>query len=222
MKKNTPLLSLLITILLLACGVSDIPSLLQQTVSTAPPATPLAPAATSAPQSTPTYTPTPTLIGLNTEIAATFPSPFTATPAPTTPPSPLAGSPTASPNPSAAALVGTGFGAINVSSAVFYWGACEPSTVTITASVTNPAQVASLVLFTRVGNKTTGATSAWDKGTSMASVGPGAYSRTLNGNHMDVNRDSWIQFQLVGTDAQAKVVARSPVFHDVLSLSPCP
>ncbi len=222
MKKNTPLRSMFITVLLLACSASDIPFLLQPTASPPPTATSLAPAATPTPQSFPTYTSTPTLIGLSTEIAPTFPSPFTATPAPITTATATAGSPIASPAPSGTGLAGTGFDAINLSSAVFYWGACEPTTVTITASVTNPAQIASLVLFTRVANKATGAVSGWDKGTSMALVGPGAYSRTLNGTHMDVTKDSWIQFQLVGTDAQANVVARSAVYHDALSLSPCP
>ncbi len=222
MKHNIALLSLLITVVLLACSVSDISSLLQPTVVVLPTGTPPPPVSTPTPPSSPTYTPTPTLIGLRTEIAPTFPSPFTATTAPTITLTATAGSPSPSPNPAGAALAGTGFDAINVSAPVFHWGACEPTTVTITASVTDPAQIAGLVLFTRVGNKASGAVGSWNKGESMALVGPGAYSRMLNGVHMDVTQDSWIQFQLVGTDADAKIVARSPIYRDALSLSPCP
>ena len=161
------------------------------------------------------------MIGLRTDTASTFPPPFTATPAPTLTATHTAGTAEV-PTAAEAGLVGTGFQAINVSSAVFYWGACDPTTTTLTATVTNPAQIDGLVLFMRVADKATGSTTGWDKGTSMAVVGPGVYSRTLNGVHMGVTRDSWIQFQLVGTDSQNKIVARSPVYHDALSLSPCP
>lgn len=221
MAKKTPLLSTLIAIVLLACSATDIPYLLPATPSLPPTATPVPPTATPNLAILPTHTFTPTLIGIRTEIAPTFPPPLTATPAPTvtaTATAATAGAPTVAPT----GLAGTGFDAVNLSAAVFYWGACEPTTVTVTATVTNPAQIDGLVLFTRVSDKATGSVSAWDKGTSMTMVGPGVYSRILNGVHMDVTRDSWIQFQLVGTDSQDKVMARSVVYHDALSLSPCP
>ena len=221
MANKTPLLSLLIAIVILACSTTDIPFLISATPTLPPTATPIPPTATPSLAIFPTHTFTPTLIGIHTEIAPTFPPPLTATSAPTA--TATATAATASvPTAAGTGLAGTGFAAINLSSAVFYWGACEPTTVTVTATVTNLAQVDGLVLFTRVGNKVSGLATAWDKGTSMALVGPGVYSRTLNGVHMDVTRDSWIQFQVVGTDAQDNVVVRSPVYHDALSLSPCP
>ena len=221
MSKKAPLLSLFVALVILACSATDIPYLIPATPTLPPTATAIPPTATPSLAIFPTHTFTPTLIGIHTENAPTFPPPLTATPAPTataTTTAATAGVPTAA----ATGLAGTGFDAINLSSAIFYWGACEPTTVTVTATVTNPAQVDGLVLFTRVGDKTSGSSTAWDKGTSMALVGPGVYSRTLNGVHMDVTRDSWIQFQLVGTDAQNIVVARSAVYHEALSLSPCP
>jgi hypothetical protein len=221
MTKTTPLLSMLIAVVLLACSATDIPYLLQPTSTPPPTATSIPPTATASLAVLPTHTLTPTLIGLRTEIAPTFPPPLTATPAPTNTAT-ATGASVGVPTTAATGLAGTGFDAINLSSAVFYWGACEPTTVTLTATVTNPAQIDGLVLFTRVSDKATGSVTGWDKGTSMTMVGPGVYSRTLTGPHMDVTVDSWIQFQLVGSDSQNKVVARSLVYHDALSLSPCP
>ena len=218
--KKSPLY-LLIAVVLLACSATDIPFLLPATPTAPPTATLHPPTSTPGLVILPTHTSTPTLIGLRTDTAPTFPPPLTATVAPTvtaTEPAFTAGVPTAT----QPGLAGTGLDAVNLSATVFYWGACDPTTVTLTATVTNPAQVDDLVIFTRVADKTTGSVGGWDKGTSMTAVGSGVYSRTLNGVHMGVSRDSWIQFQLVGTDSEKKVVARSSVYHDSLSLSPCP
>ncbi len=217
MKKQTPLLSMLVVIILLACSTSDIPYLLQSTPTLPSTATLAPPAGTPSQQVLPTRTFTPTLIGLKTEIAPTFATPFTATSAPTS-----AASPTATVPTPAAGLAGTGFNAISLSSTVFYWGACEPTSVTLTATVTNPVQIKDLVLFIRFASKPSGGAGPWDKGTSMTLVGPGIYARTLTGPHLGVTQDSWVQFQIVGTDALDHVSARSPVYRDALSLSPCP
>ncbi len=219
MTHKTRMLPIVTAILVLACGVSDIPYLIQPTPTLAPMATPVPPTATPSPQILPTHTSTPTLIAPNTEIPATFPPPDTATPADTATNTPVPA--TGSPTPAATELVGTGFSAVNVSSSVFYFGVCQPTTATFTVTVTNAAQIADVVLFTRVENKATGGVSSWDKGVSMTIVGPGVYSRTLNSAHMNVTEDSWIQYQFVGTDSQGAVVARSIVYHDTLSLSPC-
>lgn len=219
MTKKTPLLSLMIVLLVLACGVTDIPFLVQPTATQPATTTPIPPTVTPSPQVLPTHTFTPTLIGPSTEIADTFPPPLTATPAATSTDTAIPPSQTATPG---IGLAGTGFNAINVSNSVFYFGACQPTTATLTVTVANPAQIVDVVLFTRVSNKATGGVSAWAKGVSMTMVGPGVYSRTLNSEHMGVTEDSWIQFQLVGTDVQDQIMARSPVNHDSLSLSPCP
>ena len=219
MKKKTSLLTVLTAIVVIACGIADIPFLAQPTATLPPTSTSAPPTATASPQVLPTRTQTPTPGTLSTQIAPTFPPAATATPAP----SATATAIPASLTPTAAiGLSGTGFNAINQSSSVFYWGACEPTTVTLTVNVTNAAQITDVVLFTRIGDKTTGGSTAWGKGVSMANVGPGVYSRTLNSEHMGITEDSWIQYQLVGTDQRDQIVARSPVFHDTLSLSPCP
>ncbi len=223
MTKKTLLLSMITVIVLLACSTSDIPFLAPAAPTPFPLVTAVPPTATASQAPVSAVTSTPTTAPLSTEIAPTFPPPSTATAAPTM--TATATMPTSTATATALGgtpLSGTGFDAINLSTSVFHWGACEPTTATLTASVTNPTQVTDVVLFTRLGNKTTGFGGSWAKGVSMSMVGPGVYSRTLNGPHMDVTEDTWIQFQLVGADAAGKVVARSPIYRDSLSLSPCP
>jgi len=77
------------------------------------------------------------------------------------------------------------------------------------------------VLFLRIHDKS-GGLSKWDRGTSMNSQGGGAFALTLKGSLMGITSDSWIEYQMVGTDAQNQNVARSPVFSRSLSLSHCP
>lgn len=218
-KKLSPLLFTLV-IVSLACSLSDITNLVQATPTLPPTATPAPPTITPSPVIFPTHTFTPTFIALPSEAASTATPPSTPTPAETATATAVIPSLTAT--ASLAGLSGTGFNAVNVSAAVFYWGSCQPTTSTLTVTVANPAQVADVVLFTRIDDKTTGGQTPWDKGNSMAMVGPGVFSRTLNGPHMGVSEDSWILYQFVGTDSRGQVVARSPVFHDTLSLSPCP
>ncbi len=218
MTKKIGILSLITALLVLACGISDIPYLIAPTPSPFPTATAVPP--TPSPQILPTHTATPTLTAPNTEVVATFPPPATATPADTATNTPVP--PTGSPTPAATELVGTGFNAVNLSNNVFYFGFCQPTTVTFTVTVTNPVQIADLVLFTRFENKSTGFLTSWDKGVSMTLAGPGVYTRTLNSDHLGVTEDSWVHYQFVGTDSQGQVVARSIVYHDTLSLLHCP
>lgn len=220
MTKKSVLLPLTLGIVLLACSVSDIPGLVQATATPPPSATPIPATLTPSPVVFPTHTFTPTLVLMSTEVPQT--ATLASTPTPGDTPTPTATVPTSTATASLAGLSGTGFNAANVSSSVFYWGACQPTTATLTVTVANPAQVTDVVLFTRINDKTTGGLTPWDKGASMTLVGPGVFSRTLNGTHMGVSEDSWIQYQFVGTDSKGQVVARSPVFHDTLSLSPCP
>ncbi len=219
MTKKPVLLLLALGIVLLACSMSDIPGLVQATATLPPSATPNPASATPSPVVFPTHTFTPTFVPLSTEVPQTATPAWTPTGADTSTATAVVPSTTAT--ASLAGLSGTGFNAANVSAPVFYWGACQPTTATLTVTVANPAQVHDVVLFTRINDKTTGGLTPWDKGNSMALVGPGVYGRTLNGVHMGVTEDSWIQYQFVGTDSQGQVVARSPVFHDTLSLSPC-
>lgn len=219
MTKKTSIVSLFTALVLLACGLGDIPALIQPTAVPFVPATAIPPTTTPSPEALPTQTSAPTATATNTEVPATFPPPATATPADTETSTPVP--PTGSPTAAATELVGTGLSAVNLSTSVFYFGACQPTTVTFTATVTNPIQIADLVLFTRYENKATGRVTSWDKGASLSLAGPGVYTRTVSSAHLGVTEDSWVHYQFVGTDSQGQVVARSIVYHDTLSLSPC-
>ncbi len=213
---------LIVPLLVFACSYADIP-LLPQPIATEtliPSNTPL-PTNTPQPPIPPTYTSTPTLIGAAATFTpidagtqtALFIATYTATPTMTSP------APASSASPD---LSGTGFDSVALSTDQFYSGSCEPGTATVTAQVSDPSTVLSVVLFVRFRNKSSGILTGWDHGSSMDSQGGGAFTYTLNGSKMGMYADVWVEYQLIGTDSKAQNVARSPVFSDSLSLSPCP
>ncbi len=200
-------------LLILACSTSDLPFLAQPTLTPLPPP----PTFTLAPA--PTITDTPTEIILQPTSADTDTPTPTDTPASVTPTSSTPMTPSVVANP---ALACTGFQTIDLSATEFHFGDCSPSTVTIIANVSNPAQVSSVVLFLRYENQATGTATRWGKAISMKDQGLGTYLYSLNGNKLNVVATSWVQYQIVATDKTGNQVARSPVFASNLILSPCP
>ena len=56
----------------------------------------------------------------------------------------------------------------------------------------------------------------------MDNRGEGKFTYTLNASRFGDQENVWILYQLVGTDDEQKIVARSPIFPDSLSLLKCP
>ena len=207
----------LFPILIMACGLSNLPSLAPATFTSAP-TLPLPPTNTPTAPIPPTHTSTPTLIGeLSSATPFESPTPYGAiyTYTPTIDAS-------AGPSATPSILQGTGFDSIDLSVDDFHWGSCAPNTVTVTTQVTDPTQIFNVVVFVRFTNQSSGKSTGWDSGTSMDSQGNGKFAATLDGTKMGVYYDSWVEYQLVGTDNNGQNVARSPVFANSLTLTACP
>lgn len=215
--RRTALLSIL-TMLVLACSLVDLtqlvplPAVANTYTPISSPTFPLPPP--------PTYTFTPTLIGLRpTATASQTPFPTASFVARTaTIRSTLIGpaiSPTAMPG-------NTGFDSIMLSASRIYIGDCGKNEVVFTVQVTKPSKTENAFLFLRLRNKLTGEDTGWDRGTALDAEGEGKFTYTLKASRFDDQNNSWIVYQLVGTDDEQKIVARSPIFPESLSLIKCP
>ncbi len=214
-------LTLLLPLILLACSFSSFP-LIPLPGPTRPPtltASPVPPTVTDTPPAPPTYTLTPTMIGARPTATETNTPLATGTILYLTPPTETLVPPTSIPTSS---LAGTGFESIALTNIQIYWGACDPNAVTITAQVSSPGQVFDVVLFTRIRDKASGNSTGWDQGTSMDNKGDGTFSWVIDGRKLGQYANSWVMYQLVGTDQNGVEIARSPIYNDDLTLSSCP
>ena len=95
---------------------------------------------------------------------------------------------------------------------------CGPMEVTITARVSQPDKVWSLVLFTRMADQESSSLASWDSGQAMHSLGNGVYSFKLVWNKVQ-NYTSFdratLRYQFVGTDKNRNNVLRSQVYYDL-------
>jgi hypothetical protein len=108
----------------------------------------------------------------------------------------------------------------------FFYGntSCGPTEITITASVTLPQDVFSVVLFNRFFDNEGGGTSNWDSGHAMSDKGNGNFSITLPSNviaNYHLYDYAFMNYQLVATDKMRNNLARTVVFKDI-ELDICP
>jgi hypothetical protein len=172
---------------------------------------------------TPTFTETPTLVGLKTKTSTPE---FTSTESTVT----LVG---ATPLPSGTSTLFVtqvpmkGFVKVSVSDEAFYKGkACSPVSVKFTVQVTDPSAVAVVTLFVRFKSKLVNVASRW---TSIImekqAIGAGStYTHDLVPSDMkavDLFDNAWVQYQIVSTDANSTVVGKTDVFSDRLTLLNC-
>lgn len=222
MKKNFFLL--IFVFLLSACSMT-VDQLLGR-----PPAPTPTPPFTNTPTAAPTFTPTvpsptftatPTMVGLKTKTA--IPD-FSPTPLVFTLPA-VTLLPTNTPLVFVPKVDMTGFVSITTSSEVFYKGKeCQPTSVKFTAQVTNPTSVSFVLLFVRFKSKLTGVTSEWTDSIAMQSIGAGTYLHDLVPLEMkavDSFENAWVQYQLVSTDSHGKKVAKTDIFDERLALLDC-
>jgi hypothetical protein len=166
---------------------------------------------------TPTFTVTPTLIGIKTK---------TFTPESTATVLIVKLAPSESPVPQATEASINGFVRISRSSDVFYkQKACLPVSVTFTAQVSDPQKVAYVTLFVRFKSKLVDVASKW---TSIAmdkqTLGAGTFTHELIPTEMkavDSFENAWVQYQLVATDFTSKQIAKTDVFTEKLALLNC-
>jgi hypothetical protein len=170
---------------------------------------------------TATFTETPTLIYLG-------PSPTTAgTDSPTgTPGSIFSPTPTSTETPPVLTIPQNSFfKTITISGDHILWGACEPSSVKITAHINDISNVHTVTLWLRLENKKTGEATEWGGGAIMNDEGNGDFTYNVTAksfNHYREFTDAWGQYQLVASDRSLARIAGSSQYMNNLTVSACP
>jgi hypothetical protein len=108
----------------------------------------------------------------------------------------------------------------------FYYGGggCGSREITISAKVTKPEDVFSVVIFIRFFDNEGAGTSKWDAGHAMSKKSDGSYSITLASNKItnyNMYEFTAMNYQLVATDKNRNNLARTEVFKDI-QLNVCP
>ncbi len=218
MKKTALLFAL--GLFALSCSVSDVSGLILTT-----PAAPL-------PSSTSTIYVTP---GETATITATLPTPtFTNTPTfiysgPTDTPSdtPLPTTTVGALTSNGAALtpqLGFGFSSVQISGELILYGKCQPNSVKFSATVTDPANVATVTIWVRLVDTITGEYTDWGGGAIMDGDNRGNFTYDYGFASIPHYHDflsAYVQYQLVAKNSQFKDLGRTqPYLHNIL-LKPC-
>jgi hypothetical protein len=220
------LLAVLTSLLLQACSLGGLPLVGGL----------FAPTGTRIPSATATITRTPTR-------TATFTQTLTASPTAT-----IVRLPTFDPNAPTATLIpvpiyigketatpavrsaptitnlGAGFLSVTVSANKIFWGSCKRNKVTVTAVVEDPGDVFSVVIFVRVKSAKKEDFTPWTTGDAMHDHRNGTFTYVLRGTEIEGHnhyRDSWVWFQLVAVDFEGVEVGRTPIYNEVIAMSPC-
>lgn len=167
---------------------------------------------------TPTITPSPTIVRFPTQdpsLQTETPLPliiFTAvntiTPVPTM----------------TSSLPGAGFQSVTISEGKIFWGSCVPRKSKVTAQVSEPDKVVSVVIFVQVKSAKEEDYTPWTTGDVMFDHGDGTFTYDLQANEIDGHnhyKNSWVRFQLVATDALGGEIGRTRIYAQDVALSPC-
>lgn len=123
--------------------------------------------------------------------------------------------------------VNTGFLAVLLSNNIMYWnnGPCSPREIKFSAFVEDTLNTDKVLLFTRLREKKdTLLVTDWNAGAIMVKADNGSYNYTLHTWNMDQYywfRDAYLEYQLVSTDKDLNVIARTQVYDRNLSLVMC-
>jgi hypothetical protein len=219
--RRTGLLFTLV-LFLSACSAVDLLPANESRVTISPPTAVYTPTKISN-LSSPTFTSTPTLTGLKPRTPGT--SPLTPTITATLIVIPVNTIGTNQIIPSRTPIVvGGGFETVNVSGNTILWGSCKPGSVSVTARVSAPDEVYSVVFFIHLQNTKNEDTTPWSKGAAMEKLGNGIFTYELKANTVSRHNNylkAWIIYQLVATDINGKEVGRSPIFSGGLTIGPC-
>jgi hypothetical protein len=129
-------------------------------------------------------------------------------------------SPTASLTPTG--VVGWSFSNATTPQQVYH-GACTPNQVLFAVKVTPFPNVLALTVFTRLENGAGTSSTPWNQGTALSPHGNGLFEHSLSTGLLPAagQFDSAVLlYQFVATGAGGAILARSPVYGDVL-LGPC-
>lgn len=209
----------MIAVLLQACSMNDILS--PPTNTPLPTSTELitfTPLPTWTPSITPSITPSPTIVRIptwdpNVPTSTFAPIPifigeYTATPV--IPPTPV--------------RPGPGFLSVTISEKRIFWGSCTPNESIIVAKVTDPEEVASVVIFVQVKSAEDEDYTPWTSGDVMYNYFDGTFSYTLQATEINGHnhyKKSWVRMQLVATNIKGEEVGRTRIIPEVASLEPC-
>ncbi len=116
-------------------------------------------------------------------------------------------------SPTPADTIGPAFNSIATSSAVFAKSDCKPTSITVTANITDPLGVAQVVLWYRVG------TDQSFTPVELGSLGNDKYGATVKGLDVPGSEYGPWEFYIVAKDG-ADNISQSPINTDV-SLLPC-
>lgn len=119
---------------------------------------------------------------------------------------------------------GAGFDTVTVSENKIYWGGCKHNEATITATVDDADEVASVIIFTRVKSETEEDYTPWTSGNVMLNNGNGVFSYRMIGSEVEGHNHylrSVVYFQLVATDFDGNEIGRTKIFTDQISMFPC-
>ena len=221
MKKISILL--IFAVLLSACSIT-----VEQFLG-APPTSTAAPAFTNTPADTPTITPTvptptftvtPTMVGLKTKTA----TPDSASTELLLTPLDAGLLLSATPILLVTQVPIPGFISISVSDEQFYKGkVCLPASVKFIAQAADPTTAAFVTLFVRFKSKQTDVKSEWTS-IPMQTIGAGTFTHDLISSEMkavDSFKNAWVQYQLVATDVNSEQIGRTEVFSERLTLWEC-
>lgn len=216
------ILILMLGLILSACTISDVTSLLPGTPTPPPPtAIPTETVyvtSTSTPsitptQPTPTFTTTPTL----------FYSGPTATPSGT--PVPTSTIWTMGDRNNLLTPQSYGFAGIVISGPLLYWGSCQPNSIKVIARVTDIVRTHDVTLWMRLKDKKSDDTTNWGGGAIMDNDKKGNFTYILTAQNITGYhnyKSAWVQYQFVARDKDRKEVGRTAPYLDQLSIAPCP
>jgi hypothetical protein len=213
--------------LLSSCALPDISFLPEPTGTSAPMSPTTIPSPMDTPtitptQPTPTFTATPTLYGFKPPATITG-TPPTVTPTQTplplfidTPTPLILTTPQESP--------GEGFKWLILSEDRIFWGICRPGTVNLEVAVSDEEAVWRVYLFMHLKSTKKEDTTPW-VGTTMTSHRDGRFTYTIRADLVDGRHDylrAWLVFQMVAVDDEQRVIGRTRIYDQALTIEPCP
>jgi hypothetical protein len=214
-------------LLLTSCSLPDF-SLLPAATDTSIPMSPtIVPSPTDTStitptQPTPTFTTTPTLFGFKPTATITG-TPPTSTPTQT--PLPIFfDTPTLLNLTTPQEAPGEGFKSFTLSGNKVFWGICSPGTVNLEAEVLDKDAVSRVYLFMHLKSTKTEDTTPW-VGTSMTNHRDGRFTYTLRADLVDGRKNylrAWLVLQMVAVDDQERVIGRTRIYDQSLTIEPCP
>lgn len=202
------------------CSYSDVLIVVQPPEATAPPAstlvivTPSSTGTVTPTQPTPSFTPTPTLVYLETSPAINAPAGTLVN---------AVGTPVRFITPTS--VRDAVFTNISLAGKQIFWGSCGPASTLLTASVDESMHVESVTLALRLENPKTNDTTQWGGYALMDPQRDGTFTYRLKPESFSHYRDflsAWGQFQLIAIGRNEEVIGRSEQFLRLLAIAPCP